>query len=61
MTEREREVVRLITEGKSNREIAETLVVAERTIASHVSNILNKLGFDSRVQIAMWEKERSKE
>ncbi len=61
LTEREREVVRLITEGKSNREIAETLVVAERTIASHVSNILNKLGFDSRVQIAMWEKERSKE
>jgi DNA-binding NarL/FixJ family response regulator len=58
LTEREREVARLIAEGKSNRDIAETLIVAERTVASHVGNILNKLGFDSRIQIAMWEKER---
>ncbi len=59
LTQRELEVVRLIAEGKSNREIAESLIVAERTIASHVGNILNKLGFDSRLQIAMWEKERN--
>jgi DNA-binding CsgD family transcriptional regulator len=54
LTEREREVAALISLGKSNREIAEELVVSERTAATHVSNILNKLSFSSRAQIAAW-------
>ncbi len=61
LTQRELEVVRLIAEGKSNRDIADALVVAERTIASHVGNILNKLGFDSRIQIALWAKESGRD
>jgi DNA-binding NarL/FixJ family response regulator len=44
----------LIAEGKSNREIAEMLVVGERTIETHVGNILAKLVFVSRAQIAAW-------
>lgn len=54
LTERERDVAVHIARGKSNREIAETLVVAERTVAAHIGNILNKLGFNSRAQIAAW-------
>ena len=51
---REREVAVLIAQGKSNREIAEMLVLSERTIESHVSNILLKLDYTSRTQIAAW-------
>ena len=40
--------------AKSNREIAEALVLSERTVEGHVGNILNKLGFTSRAQIAAW-------
>jgi DNA-binding CsgD family transcriptional regulator/tetratricopeptide (TPR) repeat protein len=54
LTAREREVVALVAQGKSNREIADTLVVAERTVETHVSNILGKLGFSRRGQIAAW-------
>jgi len=54
LTRREHEVARLVAEGKSNREIAESLVVTERTVEGHVSNILSKLGFRSRSQIAAW-------
>jgi DNA-binding NarL/FixJ family response regulator len=54
LTRREREVARLITEGKSNREIADALVIAERTVEGHVSNILSKLGFRSRAQVSAW-------
>ena len=54
LTRREREVAVLVSMGKSNREIAEELVVSERTAATHVSNILNKLNFSSRSQIAAW-------
>ncbi|HYB00021.1 MAG TPA: AAA family ATPase [Ktedonobacteraceae bacterium] len=54
LSAREREVAVFITEGKSNREIADTLVLSERTIESHVSNILLKLDFTSRTQIATW-------
>jgi predicted ATPase/DNA-binding CsgD family transcriptional regulator len=58
LTEREREVVRLIAEGKSNREIADALVVTKRTIETHINNILYKLGFSSRTQIVLWAVER---
>lgn len=54
LTAREMEVVRLITLGKSNREIAEAMIVSVRTVETYVTRILNKLGFDSRVQIATW-------
>jgi DNA-binding CsgD family transcriptional regulator len=54
LTSREREVARLVSQGRSNREIAEALVLSERTVENHVGNILTKLGFDSRAQIAVW-------
>jgi DNA-binding CsgD family transcriptional regulator/tetratricopeptide (TPR) repeat protein len=54
LTEREREVAALIAQGKTNREIADSLVVGERTIETHVGNILSKLGFTSRAQVAAW-------
>jgi non-specific serine/threonine protein kinase len=54
LTAREIEVARLIARGLSNREIAATLVVSERTAEGHVQNILDKLSFDSRTQIAAW-------
>lgn len=54
LTEREREVAALIAQGKSNREIADSLVVSERTVETHVGNILFKLGFASRTQVAAW-------
>jgi non-specific serine/threonine protein kinase len=58
LTKREREVAALVALGKSNREIAETLVVSEYTVASHVSNILSKLEFSSRTQIVGWAIEK---
>jgi len=54
LTGREREVAAMIAQGKSNREIADKLVVSERTVESHVGNILFKLGFTSRAQVAAW-------
>lgn len=58
LTEREREVAALIAQGKSNRALADELVVSERTIGTHVENILSKLGFNSRAQIAVWAVEK---
>lgn len=54
LTRREREVAGLIVGGANNREIAEALVIAESTAERHVSNILHKLEFSSRTQIAVW-------
>jgi predicted ATPase/DNA-binding CsgD family transcriptional regulator len=54
LTVREREVARLVARGLTNREIAATLVVSERTAEGHVQHILNKLSFNSRAQIAAW-------
>lgn len=58
LTGREREIAALIAQGRINREIAEMLVVGERTVETHISNILSKLGFTSRRQIASWAIEK---
>ncbi len=58
LTAREREAAGLVALGMSNREIAEKLVVSERTVESHVANILSKLGFTARTQIAAWAVEK---
>ena len=54
LTGRERDVVALIGQGKTNGEIAVELVLSKRTIETHVSNILSKLGMTSRGQIMLW-------
>jgi DNA-binding CsgD family transcriptional regulator len=54
LSAREREVAAQIASGDSNRQIASRLGVSERTVGAHVQNILNKLGFENRVQIATW-------
>ncbi|HVH64111.1 MAG TPA: alpha/beta fold hydrolase [Candidatus Dormibacteraeota bacterium] len=54
LSRREREVAQLLARGLSNREIAGRLYLSERTIDNHVHHILDKLGFDSRVQVATW-------
>jgi predicted ATPase/DNA-binding CsgD family transcriptional regulator len=54
LTEREQEIADLVSEGLSNRQIADRLLICLRTAEGHVQNILTKLGFTSRVQIATW-------
>ncbi len=54
LTRREREVAALVARGKTNRQIADELVLSEKTIEMHVSNCLGKLGFNSRAQLAAW-------
>ncbi len=54
LSSREHEVAGLVMQGLSNREIAKTLVISERTVDAHVQHVLNKLGFHSRTQIAAW-------
>lgn len=54
LTDRETEVLRLIAEGKSNKEIARSLDIGEKTVKTHVSNILAKLNLQSRTQAALY-------
>ncbi|MGD0193850.1 MAG: LuxR C-terminal-related transcriptional regulator [Candidatus Dormibacteria bacterium] len=54
LAKREFEVAGLVAEGLSNKQIAARLFISERTVATHVGHILNKLGFNSRAQIAGW-------
>jgi DNA-binding NarL/FixJ family response regulator len=54
LSEREMEVVELIAQGKTNKEIAESLIIAEKTARNHVSRILTKLGLTRRSQAAAW-------
>jgi non-specific serine/threonine protein kinase len=57
LSAREREVARLLAHGSSNREIAQELVISERTAEAHVAHILTKLGLNTRLQIALWASE----
>jgi DNA-binding NarL/FixJ family response regulator len=54
LSAREREVATLVAQALSNRQIADRLVLSERTVESHVRNILGKLGFTTRTEIATW-------
>ncbi|WP_067490160.1 LuxR C-terminal-related transcriptional regulator [Actinomadura hibisca] len=54
LTAREREIATLVARGLSNRGIADELVISPATVARHVTNILTKLGFASRAQVAAW-------
>jgi predicted ATPase/DNA-binding CsgD family transcriptional regulator len=59
LTAREQQVAALLRHGLSNRQIAEQLVITERTVASHIEHILEKLGFASRHQVGAWLVEHS--
>jgi NarL family two-component system response regulator LiaR len=54
LTQRELDVVRLVAQGRSNHEIAQELVISEKTVKTHVSNILAKLNLGDRTQLAIY-------
>jgi NarL family two-component system response regulator LiaR len=54
VTERERDVIRLVAQGCSNQEIARELVISEKTVKTHISNILSKLQLKDRTQLAIY-------
>jgi DNA-binding CsgD family transcriptional regulator len=56
MTRREREVIELIGEGLSNKEIAQRLNIAAHTVKSHVRNVMEKLALHTRLQIAAFSR-----
>jgi non-specific serine/threonine protein kinase len=58
LTRRELEIAAMVAQGMSNRDMANRLVIAQRTVEGHVENIRSKLGFHSRTQIAAWAVER---
>jgi DNA-binding CsgD family transcriptional regulator len=57
LTKREREVAAFIARGLTNKAIADTLIVSERTVEKHVENVMGKLGFTTRSQVAVWAAE----
>ena len=59
LTGREMEVATLVAEGLTNRRIAARMGISERTVEKHVENVMNKLGFFTRAQIATWTARRA--
>lgn len=53
LTEREQEVLRLLAEGKTNKEIAEVLIISDRTVQTHLSNIFGKMGVSTRTEAVL--------
>jgi DNA-binding CsgD family transcriptional regulator/tetratricopeptide (TPR) repeat protein len=60
LSDREAQVLRLLTTGKTNRAIAEELFISEKTVARHVSNIFDKLGVSTRTEAAAWAFQRER-
>ena len=58
LTDREKDVLKLLAQGQSNRDIAQTLVISTTTVRTHVSSLLNKLGFSNRTQLALFAVEQ---
>ena len=58
ITEREMDVIRLVAEGRSNQEIASELVISEKTVKTHMSNILSKLALEDRTQVAIYRDQK---
>ena len=58
LTRREQDVAVLVAQGMSNSQIATTLVISIRTVETHVQHIMDKLGCNTRVQIAAWSATR---
>jgi DNA-binding NarL/FixJ family response regulator len=54
LSPRELEVLRLLADGRSNQEIGRQLFISPRTVANHVTSIMNKLGLESRTAVAAW-------
>ncbi len=54
LSRREMEVASLVAEGATNAQVAGSLFISERTVESHLASIFNKLGVDSRLQVARW-------
>ena len=54
LTKRELEIARLIAREMTSRDIASNLFISERTVEAHVTNMLNKLGLNSRIELARW-------
>jgi non-specific serine/threonine protein kinase len=59
LTGRQLEIARLIADGLSNKQVAARLFLSERTVETHITNMLNKLGLKSRVQISRWIEQRA--
>ena len=57
LTPREREIVRLIVEGASNKEVASSLNISERTVKGHLSNVFQKLGVTDRLKLMLYVRE----
>ena len=54
LTRRQLEIARLIADDLTNRQIADRLFLSERTVETHITNMLNKLGLNSRIQLSRW-------